>query len=73
MSRLLEIPPEQLTPEQKTVFDQLVAEHCQCIGDRADLVAAFETHRLGIQAALREQLHARRDPDERRRQRPSEQ
>jgi 4-carboxymuconolactone decarboxylase len=32
MNRLLEIPPEQLTPEQKTIFDQLVAGRGRILG-----------------------------------------
>src|SRR3954454_15065501 len=32
MNRLLEIPPEQLTAEQKTVFDQLVAGRGRILG-----------------------------------------
>ena len=32
MNRTLEIPPEKLTPEQKTVFDQLVAGRGRILG-----------------------------------------
>ena len=32
MNRLLEIPPEQLTPEQKAIFDQLVAGRGRILG-----------------------------------------
>jgi 4-carboxymuconolactone decarboxylase len=32
MNRLLEIPPEQLTAEQKTIFDQLVAGRGRILG-----------------------------------------
>src|SRR3981081_886204 len=45
MSRLLEIPPEKLTAEQKTVFDQLTAGRGRILGPykvwiRAPTVAA---------------------------------
>jgi hypothetical protein len=46
---------------QLAVLDQLVAEHGECVADRADFIAALEAGAGGFEIALRQPLHARGD------------